>query len=332
MKTHLTAWTLLLLFSAALPMSADDAKEQAPDEDTILGTWYAQFAEGEVLPKGMTMKLVFEKDGKANATMSMDEEEDDQEQWQYTHDKESAKLTLYELDDAGNPEAEPEVVLTYSFVDDMLVFRYKEGPNDEEESMELTRKPEGTKRHQKLRAEQGDEAGDPIRGAREVAKAMQSSTQLRGIHQGATMYATKNKEIYAPSIGDIVVGDMITPEYALSPWSTTAFPKDFDEWAENKRRQWVNENTSYVYLLTGKKMEFDIDLVAAFELPQKADQEKIRLIFEDNHATAKPYAEADKLIKKQTGYTIEQWMKTTSPGTGKMVLPKKQEAGEEKAE
>ena len=89
----------------------------------------------------------------------MEDAEPETRKWKYEHDEENAKLTLYVVDDEGNVEEDPEVLLAYSFDDGVLIFRYREDPDDDEQTMELTRNPEGTERHQKLREEQGDDAG-----------------------------------------------------------------------------------------------------------------------------------------------------------------------------
>ncbi|MEM7710228.1 MAG: hypothetical protein AAF264_05650 [Pseudomonadota bacterium] len=169
MKTHLTGLALLLLMSAALPILADEEEK----EETILGVWYAQYGEGEALPKNMTMKIDFKEDGDVIGTMTMEGEEPDIQTWKYKHDEENAQLTLYEVDDEGNVEEAPEVVLNYSFVDEMLIFTYREGPDEEEEEkMELTRNPEGTERHQKMREEAADLPGvrnlEGVKGVQEV--------------------------------------------------------------------------------------------------------------------------------------------------------------------
>lgn len=176
MKMYKLALMLLalVLMSAGLPASADDAAVEAADEvedveakeDTILGTWYAQIAEDDALPAGDMFKLTFKEGGKATSSMQMGDYKRE-ESWNYVHDKEKATLTLFELDDEGTPDEEPEVVLRYSFVDDMLIFRYTESDDAEEEdfqTMELTRNAEGTKRHQKLRKAAAEErdAGDEI--------------------------------------------------------------------------------------------------------------------------------------------------------------------------
>ena len=159
MKIQRIAWALLLLLTVVLPCAADGHKGGQEEEDTVLGTWYAQYIEGDVMPAEMTMSLDIKEDGMITGTMVLEGEEPDVESWTYTHDKKNAILTLYKIDEDGNAEAEIEVELSYSFVDDMLIFRFQDGPDDEIEAMELTRNPDGTKRHQKLREEMKKEQG-----------------------------------------------------------------------------------------------------------------------------------------------------------------------------
>lgn len=322
MKKQLTAWMLLLCF-AALTAVADDKQEES---ETILGLWYVQVGGTEddkmVFGPSFSMQMDFRKDGRVNMVMMADGEKEDEETQQYTHDKEKATLSIYEIDEDGQRDEDPVGVIQYAFVDGMLAFRFDEG--DEEVTLELTRKPEGTERHQKMREEQGDTAGEAVQAARETARAMQSSTQMRGLHLGAVAYSNQRKNKYPDSLGEMLPLDFFTPEYVLTPWSETEVPKGFDDWADQKKIDWANTNSGYVYLLTGKQQAFDDKLVAIFELPRSTEQETVRLLFDDSRVEALDYAEADKLIKKQTNVSLKEWMKTTSPGTGELILREKQ--------
>jgi hypothetical protein len=75
-----------------------------------------------------------------------------------------------------------------------------------------------------------------IGAARDEARKMQSSTQLRGIHQGLVVFANSNRN-YFPGISasnendgievesrfqTLMEGDFFTPEYAISPSETEA--------------------------------------------------------------------------------------------------------------
>ena len=297
----------IVLLAGRLPVTAQDDRdtEPLPEGDTILGTWYIQVMEGEVTED--PMRLVFNEDG--TVLVSEDGvEEEEEESGQYSHDENQSKITIYE-------NGRVEAVIQYSFVDEMLVFKISDGARGhEEERFELTRHPDGTKRHQAVREKRGD--GDPAVQARR-----RSMTQLRGLHQGAVVYANSRKAVMPESIGDMVVGDYIPPTYVIPPWSEAEVPEGFDDWEDQKKRDWTNRNSGYVYLRSEKKLTLDAELIAFFELPASVEQEQVNLLFDDNHIESHPFAEADKLIKKQTGYTIKQWMKTTSPGTGQMVLP-----------
>jgi hypothetical protein len=314
MKKHLSVWTMFLILSAALPMSADEEQKK----DTILGQWYVQVGgtadDQLVFGPSFSMQINFDEDGLVHFLMKMEGEERDADTQKYEHDKKKATLTIYERDEEGEVNEEPAGVFHYSFVDDMLVFRFKEG--DEDVRMELTRQPEGTERHKKMRQEQGETAGGAVQSARETARAMQSATQMRGLHQGAVTYANSFKNNYPSSLGEMLPGDYFTPEYVLTPWSETKVPEDIDDWTDAKKVEWVNKNTGFVYLLAGKKVTLNSELIGLFELPRSSDQKMVRVLYEDNHIESLAYAEADELIEKQTGHTLKQWMKSISPGSG----------------
>lgn len=306
---------IALLFAAASPVwSADDDAEPLPEEDTILGTWYVQFMEDEVMPLDEQLRLVLNEDG--SVKLYQGEEED--ESGKYTHDKQAATITIY---DGRNP-ADIEAVLKYSFADDMLVVRYTEGPanadNEPEEVMELTRKPEGTKRHQALREKQGDQPSQKKR-----------MLQLRQLFMGVmTYHAGLGKS--PDSIGDMVVGEYLTLESAVPQSAQDKLPKDFKDWKKQAKSDWINQHTDCVYikLILNHPQVDSSGSIAIFELPANKEQENVVMVFGDGHSEVKSYKEADRKISKQTGHTLEQWMKTTQPGSGKMVLPKKQDAGD----
>lgn len=178
MTCHKHALLFAFLFIlACLPAAGDEAEQ----EKTIMGTWYTQVMEGQAIPTNDVFSITFNEGGKASSFMREGDYER-KESWKYEHDKEKATLTLYELDDEGTPDEEPEVVVSYRFVDEMLVFTLidpdaeqadKGDDADEEEAqtMELTRNKEGTKRHQKMRKEQAEEEADDAFDAAEEAAA-----------------------------------------------------------------------------------------------------------------------------------------------------------------
>ncbi|MEM9348455.1 MAG: hypothetical protein AAGB26_17845 [Planctomycetota bacterium] len=318
MKHHgIKTLGLVVLVILALPAFAQDDQETdpLPEDDTILGTWWIQFGEDELLDE--PFRLVFEKNG----TVKVYEDGDREETAGYLLDENQSKITIYE----DNDPTDIEVVIKYSFVDDLLIFLISDGDGrgEHEERFELTRNPEGTEQHQRARKDLGE-------GKPGVHTARKTMTQLRGLHQGAVTFSVSAKDTMPPGIGELVVGDYVTPEYILPPTSKKKVPKGFDDWEDAKKRDWANKNTGYVFLRASEKVTLDIELIAFFELPASKDQKSVYMVFDDNHAESHPYADADKLIKKQTGYTLEQWMKSKSPGTG--AAPPKEEKEEKKQE
>lgn len=318
MRNHwLHTALLFVLVGAALPTLADEVEsdEPVPEEDTFIGQWYVQFMDERVTPLDEPLRLVFEKTGRVRVF----EGDDEEEAMAYTFDEAQATITIVEQDDPTDIEA----IIKYSFVDDMLVMKIREGrgDGDDEEIIELTRKPEGTKRHQKMRKEAGDQPSK--------RKQMQRMVDLRQLYMGAMLYHADHNVMPA-DLGDIVVGGYLEAERAIPAAMRKELPKDFEGWKKPAKRDWINQHTGCVFLQVDLEADKPEEQIAIFDLPTSKDQDTITLIFADGHGEMMARKEADPTIKKQTGHTLDEWLKTTSPGTGKMVLPKKQ--AEEPAE
>jgi hypothetical protein len=199
----------------------------------------------------------------------------------------------------------------------MMVIRYTEGQandgNDREERMELTRKPEGTERHQKMRDKQGDRPSHK--------KRMQ---QIRLFFVAVMSYHADQAKV-PDSLGDLVVGDYITPKSAVPKPAQDKLPKDFEDWKDQAKRDWINQHAGCVYIKVDlNDPQIDASkMITIFDVPADKEQEKVVMVFGDGHSELKSYKEADREISKQTGHTLEKWMKTTTPGSGKMVVPEK---------
>ena len=308
---------LLVLVFCGLPTLAQDQKDSdpQPEEDTFLGEWYVQLMEDEVLPADEPIRLVFEKSG----LVRVFEGDEEEQAMAYTYDEAKSTITIVEQDDPADIEA----IIKYSFVDDMLVMRISEGQGgDEEEVIELTRNAEGTKRHQKLRKDRGDQ---PSR-----RKQMQRMMQMRQLYMGAMTYQADHDKM-PESLGDIVVGGYIGWDTALAKSEQEKLPKDFDDWKEPAKRDWINQHAGCVYIkvdLNDPQIDSSKQ-IAIIEVPASKEQEHVNLVFADGHAETQAYKEADREVSKQTGHTLEKWMKTTTPGSGKMVLPEKKDKADE---
>lgn len=152
----------------------------------------------------------------------------------------------------------------------------------------------------------------------QAAKKQDTAVQQRGLHQAAVTYANEHKDSMPPSLGHMVVNRLCTADYVLAPWSDDEAPADFDSWSQDKQIAWCNEHAGFVYLGAGRKADFNSNFIILFELPQSLDDAKLVICYDDGRATPLNFAEADKLIKAQTGHSVAEWMDAKSPGAGQM--------------
>jgi len=152
--------------------------------------------------------------------------------------------------------------------------------------------------------------------ARRTARQMQSSTHARGIHMGCVLYAQGANDNHPPDIATLLHGNYFSPEYMISPLDSKKIPEDFHEWTKEKKGEWANANTSYV-LLPGKKVTQDSREIVIFERLHTPGMRTVAVCYADNHVNAEPVETASKLIKEQTGKTLEEWSKVKTPGAGK---------------
>ena len=148
--------------------------------------------------------------------------------------------------------------------------------------------------------------------ARKTARRMQGATQVRGIHQGCVIYAQGADGRFPDDIGTLYINDLFPAEYVLSPMSERSPPADIDNWPDEQKRQWVNENTSFV-LVPGLTDDVDEMRVAVFTKLQDCGGEKISIGYNDNHVVMVPIAEARLIIKENTGISLEAWCGLAEP-------------------
>ncbi len=142
--------------------------------------------------------------------------------------------------------------------------------------------------------------------ARRTARQMQDLTQVRGIIQGCILYALDNNDHYPDNIYKLIEGNYVTLEYLISPSSKTKIPKEFDSWSADKKRTWINDNCSYV-LIPNLVADTDSERIAAFTKLQHGGGGGIAIGYNDNHVEWTKLDEARKLIKAQTGRSLEAW-------------------------
>ena len=138
----------------------------------------------------------------------------------------------------------------------------------------------------------------PLGSARKSAQQMQSSTQIRGVHQAMVTFSQANKFYYPGDLGTLMVDDFFEPEYLISPADDITIPPDFSTWSDERRRQWANENSSYIMLDPDGRDDLNTSKIEVMEKfgPHK---EGIWVVYGDNHAEWLPNAEARRRLAEQ---------------------------------
>lgn len=151
--------------------------------------------------------------------------------------------------------------------------------------------------------------------ARQSAQELTSNTQMRGIHQSMVVWSEANEDEGSPtSLFVLLEGDYFTPEYMLSPSAPVELPDDFDAWPAERREAWTQQHASYV-IIPWEEITLDSTRVTLFEKPDHSPSDRtIGLTFDDNATARTPHAEARLKVRRQTGFTIEQWIEAAERG------------------
>lgn len=142
----------------------------------------------------------------------------------------------------------------------------------------------------------------------------------RGIHQAVIEYSVEHKDMMPDSLGHLMVSEFSEHNAGdlLGPQAVHDVPSDFDSWDDEKKIQWVNTHSGFVYLGSGQNASMDSERVLLFELPASMDAEQVTACFEDGRALAQPYTEINLIVKEQTGHSIADWTNAAAPGAGQM--------------
>jgi len=151
--------------------------------------------------------------------------------------------------------------------------------------------------------------------ARRTARSMQTGIQVRGMQQAAVLWSFGAKGNFPPDLATLYEGDFFTIDYLIAPTADVTIPADIRQWDKKKRADWINSHTSFCYV-TGLRDDNDSRKVAVFEKLHYKGQVTVAIAFNDNHVEALGIEAASKLIKKQTGRSLEEWSRSKYPGAG----------------
>lgn len=141
--------------------------------------------------------------------------------------------------------------------------------------------------------------------ARSRAKKIAVLSQIRQIAVGCHVFANKekNKGQFPPDLATLVIDGTIDASLVLSPNGDKVIPSGFTNWQKPNRAAWINKNADLVYIPGLNRDQGQ--RVLAFEKQPNGDSAAV--LFADGHGEIQSLDEAEKLVKKETGFTLEQW-------------------------
>jgi hypothetical protein len=144
--------------------------------------------------------------------------------------------------------------------------------------------------------------------ARRSARMVTSMSNVRQLSMGLMTYAADNDNQWPDDLPTLVEkGYIRNAQVLLSASSGIELPDDFDQREPQEQRDWLLLNSSYV-LIPGKEEVNDIDSTKAtiFEKPDHAISNRVAIGYGDGHVETHTLEEAEALIKKQTGKSIDE--------------------------
>lgn len=170
----------------------------------------------------------------------------------------------------------------------------------------------------------------PAEGADENAAAIEnftaeqkaaSTANMKKLYAALILLADFKGDTYPKALGEAVANNLLKPETVLAPWSGVEVPDGFADMPDAERSDWAGRHTSYIYLLPGQAYKVNGSRALLVELPWINDMPDLGVCFEDGSVKRMPYAEADKLVKQQTGRDLDGWAKAMGRGQQQKVEP-----------
>lgn len=158
---------------------------------------------------------------------------------------------------------------------------------------------------------------DAAKKAQAAAQAAQRQVVARGIVNACIQYAQGSNEQFPPHLGILAEHQYFSPDFVVvpEPGTKVSVPDKLFINDKSALHDWVNENSSFVYV-PRQKATIDSQQVVTFERVTKPGATNVVIGFGDGHTEARPYAEADALVKEKTGKSIADWSKLKKPGAG----------------
>ncbi|CAN5476052.1 hypothetical protein BH09PLA1_BH09PLA1_10950 [soil metagenome] len=137
--------------------------------------------------------------------------------------------------------------------------------------------------------------------ARETANRVKCASNERQIGQAILLYSNDNKGKYPPDLGTLVVTEDITPEVFICPNSNTRVPKNWPQMNDQQKIDWVNSNSSFIYLGAGMDNSQPADAIVLYEQDRDHGPDGMNMLYGDGHVEFNFMDPAKKAIQSQRG-------------------------------
>ena len=153
--------------------------------------------------------------------------------------------------------------------------------------------------------------------ARRSANRIATSNNARSITQAMAVYAEVNQNQLPDNFAVLIEDNYIVPETLLATGVSNAEAwealEQVDQTDVAALDRWAREHGSFV-MVPGTKNDTDAGMVLVFQKPSHSWGEGISVAWGDTHVTFEPMENAEAILKKQTGKTLEQLVEAYESG------------------
>jgi prepilin-type processing-associated H-X9-DG protein len=139
--------------------------------------------------------------------------------------------------------------------------------------------------------------------ARGQANRVKSMSNERQLGLGMMLYANDNQGKLPDDLGTLFKAEQLSGSVFICPTGSTTLPPNFDAMTPDDKAKWINDNSDYVYLGKGQKINNPggPNRILLYEKDGAHEADGINLLFGDGHVEFRRADNAQKMIQQQEG-------------------------------